>query len=357
VSVIGTAHDVADARTHRTVDALRAAGLTVEVFGRGAVPDGPPGAKVRIVPTNGLAGRLLDSVRVPFRARGRLLLVIDPDPLLGTTIRRMVRGTPFVADCHEDYAALLRDRAWATGWKGAAARQVAGLSVRLAARANLTTVADDHVPPLTARQRLVVRNLPSGGYLPPPSEPEPTPRALYVGDVRRSRGLQTMLEAIESAPQWRLDVVGPVSDADQDWLAEWLASSPAATRVTLHGRKPPAQAWALARGAWVGLCLLEMTPAFVEAMPSKVYEYLACGLPVLVTPLPKAVQAVREAGAGQVVVDAAAAALALREYELRPELLREQRDAALAWADGQAAAGAAYADLAGRVGSLLEGLR
>jgi len=37
-----------------------------------------------------------------------------------------------------------------------------------------------------------------------------------VGDVRASRGLHTMVEAVLAAPPWRLDIVGPVAPGDDD---------------------------------------------------------------------------------------------------------------------------------------------
>ena len=43
--------------------------------------------------------------------------------------------------------------------------------------ADLTVVADAHVPPAGARRRMVLRNLPYGGYLPEPSAPDAQPRA------------------------------------------------------------------------------------------------------------------------------------------------------------------------------------
>jgi len=39
--------------------------------------------------------------------------------------------------------------------------------------------------------------------------------------------------------------------------------------------------------------MLQPTPAFVEAMPSKIYEYLASGLPVLSTRLPRQTKVIR----------------------------------------------------------------
>jgi glycosyltransferase involved in cell wall biosynthesis len=244
---------------------------------------------------------------------------------------RRATGRRVVLDVHEDYLALLDDRRWARGAVGAVARAVARTSSRLAARADLTVLADEHLPPAVARQRLVVRNLPDLSLLPSAGEPGATPRALHVGDLRASRGLFAMLDAVADAPGWELDLVGPVAPADQARLEAWLRDSPARDRVRLHGRLEPRAAWALARGAWVGLAMLDRTPAFERAVPTKLYEYLACGLAVLVTPLPRMVEIVEASGAGQVVPDAAAAAAALRAWAAAPGQVRAAQDAGRAW--------------------------
>jgi glycosyltransferase involved in cell wall biosynthesis len=122
-----------------------------------------------------------------------------------------------------------------------------------------------------------------------------------------------------------------------------------------HGRRPPAQAWQLARGAWVGLSMLEDTPAFRDAVPSKLYEYLAAGLAVATTPLPRAARIVIESGGGVVVPDAAALSATLRGWAARPEALEPVRAAAVRWA-GEALAGAsAYDELAVRLRELARG--
>jgi glycosyltransferase involved in cell wall biosynthesis len=352
---------VADGRLLRLVDAFQAEGLSVEVVGRGDPLDGPPGASMRtILPEResrhrlgGLAARAGAALTQPVRARGVVLVTLTPDPLLTASARRLLGGPRLVADCQEDYLAVLSDRSWATGTAGSAGRAFARMGRWAAARADLTVVADEHVPPSTARHRMVVRNLPSGRYLPEPSDPDDVPRAIYVGDVRTSRGLRTMLSAIEAATHWELDIVGPVSRQDQAWLDAWRASSIAAPRVRVHGRLPPARAWSLASGAWVGLALLDLTPAFVAAVPSKVYEYLFCGLPAIVTPLPRAAALVEEAGAGSVVRDAAEAAQALESLSDAPDRLHGKRRAAREWAAAQSSRPSGYSELAREVHRLV----
>lgn len=336
VSVLTTGHDVADARLHRLVATLVRRGLSVEVDGLGVADDGPLGATVRTTHRGSLMRRFLRALLLPWRARGLVLVVIDPELALPALLRRIIglrssAGRRLVVDIHEDYAKLLMDRSWATGLRLMAARTVVASSVWASRQADLTMVADGHLPPTLARHRLVVPNLPILDMLPPTADLEPQARAIYIGDVRRSRGLQSMLEVIENSPEWRLDVVGPVAVTDRLWLERWRRSSPARDRVTFRGRRPPEEAWRIASGAWVGLCLLEPTPAFVTAMPTKIYEYLACQLAVLTTPLPRAAALVSEAGAGAVVCDVDAASNMLRAWGRDPKAVIEHRSAAASW--------------------------
>lgn len=347
VSVLTSGHDVADARLHREVRALVRAGLRVEVRGLGDREAGPSGAEVLTHPRGGRGLRLRDAALLPWQARGRVLLCLDPDLLPSATARRLT-GRRVVADVHEDYLALLADRDWARGAAGRVARAVARSATWLAARADLTVVADEHVPPLGARERLVVRNLPDLSLLPPPGPPDAVPRAVYVGDLRASRGLFTMLEAVEQAPAWTLDLVGPVAAADEPAVQRWVAGSAASSRVRFHGRLPPERAWEVAAGAWVGLSLLDTTPAFAAATPSKLYEYLACGMAVLASPLPRTRALLDRTGAGAFASSSGEAAALLRQWSDEPGRVLELRRAAVGWAAAQATA-SPYAGLADRV--------
>jgi len=334
VTILSSGHDVADARLHRHCAALRRAGLSVEVIARGRAEDAPPGSVFRAAAARGIAGRGVQALVLPGRARGRVVITLDPDLIPAARLRRAFSRRRLAVDLHEDYVALLDDRAWAKGARGTVARIWARTAVSLSRGADLTVVADQHVPPARAERRLVVRNLPDLSLLPERGGLDERPRALYVGDVRESRGLFDMLRALEFAPDWELDVVGPVAARDRDRLAEWQAASAAAGRVRLHGRMPPEAAWRLARGAWVGMSLLHGTPAFENAIPSKIYEYLACGMPVLTSPIRRAAELVRQAGAGAVAISAEEAGATLRGWSggSRHEF-DGYREAARAWAE------------------------
>lgn len=346
VSFVTSGHDVADGRLHRLVAAARSAGLTVEVLGLGDLADAPRGAIVRTRPRTSFLARALTAGRYAVSARGRVLVALDPDSLVTALALGKARGRRVVADVHEDYVALLDDRAWAHGLTGRIARVVALGAQRAAARADAVFVADEHVPPAGIGRRTVVRNLPDLNTLPEPAERDPEPRALYVGDVRASRGAFDMVEAVSLAPQWSLDIVGPVVAGESSALHARIAELGVADRVRLHGRLTPERAWTLARGAWCGLALLHDTPAFRAALPTKVFEYAGTGLAMIVTDLPRQREFVAETGTGVTVPvgerAAAECGVVLNAWAQDPSAMDVHRSAARAWR-GSSGVGADYA--------------
>ena len=354
VTIATSGHDVADARLHREVEALTRQQLTVELLGLGDPSDAPAVTALQTWRRSGPTGRLSLALTLPWRARGRVLMTLDPDLVPAGWVSTRLRRRSLVVDVHEDYQALLADRSWAGSGVGLAARGLVRLANMLAARADLTVLADAHVPPKDSRRPLVLQNMPDHMGQASHAALDPRPRALYVGDVRRSRGLWTMLAALEQAPDWTLDVVGPVESSDAVLLTGWQENSPAANRVRFHGRRPPRAAWALAGGAWAGLVLLDDTPAFRAAVPSKLYEYLAAGVPVIATPLPRVEKVITESGAGVIVSDAAEAAGVLRTWSEDPTLVSALQREARAWARQNVPGAAPYDEFAARVRALAE---
>jgi glycosyltransferase involved in cell wall biosynthesis len=362
VSVITSAHSVADARLHRLTSALIRANISVEVIALGDEKNAPAGCIFRpalgsqfhaSVGGHGFFGRILRDLVIPFKTKSKVIIVLAPDLLPMAKLVSKLRGQRIVADVYEDYVRLLRDRSWATGLTGTIANYIAKSATKIAAKCDLTTVADTQVPPFHAKDRLVVRNLPDLNVLTQSGELSPKPRAIYIGDLRTSRGLKTMLDVAQLSPGWHFDFVGQVAQADKALVAAFLLT-PAAERTTFYGRLSPANSWKLAAGAWVGLSLLEATPAFVEAVPSKLYEYLAVGLATITTPLPRCVALIEQSQAGAIATDPIAIADLLTQWESDPKPLIQMRERGRIWAGQNLDSEAEYRAFASRVESLIK---
>jgi glycosyltransferase involved in cell wall biosynthesis len=339
VSILAAGRDVSNARLQRVMASFISQGLTVELFCFGNKIDVPPRVVFHTVAKGSRFARVTNAFVLPWRARGKVLFTPDPEGAIAVWASTLVRKRPWIADVREDYRLLIEDRKWARGAQKLVAILLARLALFAVSRADLTVVVDDWVRPLQAKRRLVVTNAPDVRFLPGVHDPDPIPRAIYIGDVRSSRGLWSMLRTIELAPDWELDVVGTISNEDISKVVEWKELSPASSRVRFHGTLKPVDSWKFAVGAWVGLSLLEDTPAFQRAWPTKIGEYLACGLPVITTDLPRPREVIVSTRAGATVdfttseLTAGQTAGILNSWAENPDKYKEVRDRAEAQVD------------------------
>lgn len=319
--------------------ALLRVGAAVTVLGLGDAAQGPQGGTVIGAPTVGKLGRGIRALTWPWWAGGAdVVITIDPDTALAAFIATRIRRLHWVADVHENYQAVLKDRPWVPKPLLAVLQGAVGVLDRIIARADIVVVADEHVPPRKASRRIIMRNEPDFSMLPEVRKDRDDEqwRALHVGDNRASRGLKTMVEAVAAtandARPWHLDIVGPIAATDQGWFDQRMRHADT-VHITHHGRLEPSSAWELAAHADVGLCLLANTPAFVDAMPSKVYEYLGCGVPAVATPLPRVAELLHRTGAGVIVEGIDETTAALRRFAAddawRAELVSAAGEAAL----------------------------
>lgn len=355
VSVVSSAHHVGDGRLHRICRALHQEGLTTEVVAKGEPCSAPATAAFHALdPAPGLPARLRRARSALVAARGSCVLVLDPDLAVLGLFDRALRRRCLVVDVHEDYVAVASDRGLGPVARHAA-RAAARVATACAARADLTAVADDHVPPRQARSRLVVRNVAVLDELPPPADPDAagrSRRAVYVGDVRPSRGLYEMVDGVLGTRDWSLDVVGPVRDADRAWLDARL-NRPDGARVRLHGRLPHPEAWEVAGQAAVGLVLSHDTPAFRDAMPTKLYEYLAMGMAVVGSALPRVRGVLDESGAGVLAVSSTDVTSILELWANQPHVLDEHRRRASTWAAARLGGPSPFQELAAAIRLLI----
>jgi len=354
ISIISSGANLADARLHRLTRALLRTGLSVEIFAPGLLKDAPttssnsesltirkPWFASHWSQTNLLA-RYHRSRLYVLRSKGKVIYAISPEAIAPTYGHARLLRKKFAVDLFEDYLQLLKDRAWARkyfGLLGMIAKSDTKTALWFAKRADLLTVADIQVPPLAAKNRLVVRNLPDASLLTQSGKRDITPRAIYIGDLRKSRGLHAMLRLAELAPDWEFDFVGGVAAADQPYVDQWLAAQSANTlnggnspRVRFHGKLAPIDSWKFVAGAWVGLSLLESTPAFVAAVPSKLYEYMSVGLATISSPLPRCIDLIEQSRSGGIADSPETAALLLNQWRQDPQALDQLRAQGISWA-------------------------
>jgi len=304
VVVATVVHHAEDARIyHRQIPALLEEGCSVVYVAptSNAAALERPGLRVRPVP-RAVGRRRFDALRVAWdvlREESETAdLTVVHDPELTLLSRRIVG--PALWDVHEDLPAQISDKAWIPKVLRGSARLVAGVIERRAASRFALTLAE---PAYADRlgHHPVVRNTP---VLPPglvgsQVRPGDRDRIVYLGRISAGRGVADLMEVVERLddrePHRRvaMDLVGPVDPE----VAGLLRGSSA----RVHGFLPNPSALEVVVGARAGLSLLEDRPNYRNSTPTKVLEYLACGVPVITTPIAEARAVVERSGAGIVV--------------------------------------------------------
>jgi glycosyltransferase involved in cell wall biosynthesis len=166
------------------------------------------------------------------------------------------------------------------------------------------------------RRPAVVRNLPDPAETDEDFEapdirqilglPSETPLVLHLGAVARERGGESLVVAMRDIPGAHLLFLGADDPAYASALEDLSRRTGVGDRVHFRPSVPVSQIRAHVRQADVGVSLLEDTCENHRlALPNKVFEYLASGLPVVVSDLPEMRAVVEELGAGATVDTAA----------------------------------------------------
>jgi glycosyltransferase involved in cell wall biosynthesis len=104
--------------------------------------------------------------------------------------------------------------------------------------------------------------------------------ALFQGGINSRLDFSLLISLTELLPDWQFWFCGKSVDGGDDWAR--LQRQP---NVTYHGLLDSAGIADLARQSCVGLIPFKSSDLMRRSLPLKAYEYLACGLPVVTTPI------------------------------------------------------------------------
>lgn len=151
---------------------------------------------------------------------------------------------------------------------------------------------------------------------------------LYLGALAPGRGILSILEAFKRMPEFSVVFMGTGSLENQ--IKDAAKSLP-----NVHYVSPvlPADVVETASSADFGISMIEPTSlSYKFAMPNKLFEYLAAGLPVLASPIPEQEALVREHGVGVVTAGLSADDIyvAAQDIATQGDILRGGISSALA---------------------------
>ncbi|MCI2266956.1 glycosyltransferase family 4 protein [Sediminivirga luteola] len=300
------------------------------------VPDSPRPVWVIEVPEERRAKRVIVStVRVltaALRTNARVFHLHDPELVWTVPVLRLL-GRHVIYDAHEDLPAQVLNKPYATSRPLKVALKLTAFAVIAVARmsSHIIAATETIAARFPSRKTSIVHNYP------PLREEEAHAKrvsdraasVVYVGGISEGRGALTMIDAAGSGKfpnGWILSLAGRMSED----LKENLAGTPGWQHVQYKGQVPSDEARQIVLDARVGLLLFSDTAAHRAALPTKMFEYFAAGVPVIASDFPLWREIITSSDCG-VVVDPNSpeqAAEALKRYAESPELLeRHSRNA------------------------------
>lgn len=353
---------------HRECRSLAAAGYRVSLVAPGAPPELADGVQGVAIP--GFARRLARVRRAlvghpsllvtAARLRADLYHVHDPELLLIAYLLKRLRGARAVYDVHEDYRVRLRAREWLpAGVRGLVAGAAGRWEARLAPRMDgIVAVSEAIARRFPGQPVAVVRNYPLTpvrmGVVPAPEERDAA-LVLCTGGVTNFGGVVEVARALGLVvtPDVRLAVLG--GHRDRGAVQALDASAPPG-RVELIGQVPLPDVYRWMARATIGAVCNQPLHGYEHAEPTKLFEYMAAGLPVIASDSPPWSDVVVESGCGVVVdpTDPAAIAAAIdglmRDPQRRQAMGERGREAVAArftWESQAAALQGLYGRLLG----------
>lgn len=286
---------------------------------------------VRIVDVGRLQGRLNRVLRTTRRVLDAALALDadvyqlhDPELIpAGLVLKRM--GKTVVFDSHEDVPAQLLGKPYLGKLSGQMLSRSFGAYERFAcSRFDGIIAATPFIRDkfLRINQRTVdVNNYPL------PAEfdaaalwADKRPEVCYVGSIAAIRGIRELVRACDllRSPA-RLALAGQFSEPA---LEAEVAAYPGWQRVDRHGHLDRAGVRAVMARAVAGLVTLHPVVNYLDALPVKMFEYMAAGIPVIASNIPLWRGIIEGSDCGVCVdpADPAAIAAAIDHLVLHPEL-------------------------------------
>ncbi|BCQ01708.1 glycosyltransferase [Cutibacterium avidum] len=256
------------------------------------------------------------------RVNPDLVHIHDPELIPLVLAWKTLRGRAGVFDAHEDLVGQIDSKAYLSERVRPLARAVAKTLVTLADKCfdGIIAVTPAVSKGFTHRNRQLVHNYPllSSFYRPIDVDKVPD-RVVYVGMLSGGRQTEKMFDLADHLGGKATLVIAGKPDPEVAHLFDELDKHP---RVDYRGSIPVDEVPGLLASSVIGLVFLEPLPNYVNSLPTKLFEYMAAGIPFISTDLPFLVNMLEKWDCGVFVDtsgDAKAAAEAAKELLADPE--------------------------------------
>ena len=295
---ITSAHPAADIRIwHKECKSILSLGYKVTLIAQHPLDESKEGIQIKALPR--AHNRFTRMTRIVWRAywlaikeNADIYHFHDPE-LITAGILLKLHGKKVIYDAHEDYynSLLSFDREWIQP----SLHCIVALAVLLVEKIGI--IFFDAIiaatPGVAKRFPLskttVISNFPIINEL---AVKNPTAYCnrqsiiTYIGGISERRGIKEMVEAIELLPKnptTYLEIAGIFSSPE---LEEIIKKMPGFKKTRFLGWQSRQGIANILGRARIGLVILHPTKSYIDSYPTKLFEYMAVGLPVIVSDFP-----------------------------------------------------------------------
>jgi glycosyltransferase involved in cell wall biosynthesis len=223
----------------------------------------------------------------------------DPELIsIGLALKVLRPSASVIYDVHEDYPAMMLVKHWLP-------KPLRPLLARTARLANITAglcldgivTADPSVQKdfhrVAANKNLVFYNFPTLSLFKTGKDDQSktTSDLVYIGGMSSRTGMFVLLDALVLLSKQDIRVTARLAGYTDDQaglvaIEDRIRSQGLTGQVEVSGRIPHSQVPAWIRSGRIGLVPLQPIAKFMKNIPTKMFEYWACGLPVIASDLP-----------------------------------------------------------------------
>ncbi|MGE4287721.1 MAG: glycosyltransferase [Salinivirgaceae bacterium] len=255
---------------------------------------------VSLVPVSLPGNRFMRMLIAPFRMlrlalqqKAQIYHFHDPELMLTGVLLRLA-GKKVIFDVHENIRISLISKDWLPlGWaKFLAVLYYLAERVALLFYKHLVLAEESYQKYYPQKKSITVLNFPLNGQqvLNPKGYKEPW-KFIYAGVVHPLRGVWEMLEILNILNRKNipvsLDLIGEMRPENlRKQVEDYLHQNNLFQLVTIHGKIDFTEVAVLLSNSHMGFSILHDIPNYRESLPTKIFEYMQHGLPVITNDFP-----------------------------------------------------------------------
>ena len=228
----------------------------------------------------------------------------EPSSLLVSAMLKVLKRKKLIYDAHEHYPSLIAENSLFPDFIRPLVRFLADIEERILIRfANVVITVDQILCKEYKKYHKnvhIISNYPKLELFRSSDLNSENEGIIYVGGISRDRGIYQMIDVANKA-NVKLICVGNFTDElNKNEINNFLAENPT-KNVVFTGHVSHLKVVGYINNSKASLCVLQPIPRYEKAVPIKVFEYMACGLPVVASNFSEIAKVVKEADCGILV--------------------------------------------------------